>query len=130
MNLRPRGKVNADFSSSSMTDIIFLLLIFFIIISSVVKDPALKVILPKGAPTKVVNEVINVTVDANLQYAVNENIVSYDRLPSALRSALSSKPGATVSIYGDKTVEYDEVMKLVKMADDMDAKVVLALAKD
>jgi len=47
MDLRKNSKINTEFNASSMTDIVFLLLIFFIIISSVVKDPALKVVLPK-----------------------------------------------------------------------------------
>jgi biopolymer transport protein ExbD len=113
-----------------MTDVIFLLLIFFIIISTVVKEPALKVVLPKGVPTLVKDNVVRVVVDENLDYSVDNKIVTYDRLPSALREALNGNPGATVSIYGHKHVQYDDVMKLVKMADEMDAKVVLALAKD
>ena len=73
MNLRPNSKVNTEFNASSMTDIVFLLLIFFIIISSVVKDPALKLVLPKGVnDVSTVSETITVSVDKNLNYAVND----------------------------------------------------------
>ncbi len=112
---------------SSMTDIVFLLLIFFIIISSVVKDPGLRLILPKGVKHRVVNEVIHVSVDANLNYAIDKEIMSVDRLPQALEEVLTAKPNATVSIRGDKSVAYDHVMELVMMADKLNAKVVLAL---
>ena len=73
MNLRKNSKINTEFNASSMTDIVFLLLIFFIIISSVVKDPALKLVLPKGTnDVNVINEVIHVSVDADLNYAVDD----------------------------------------------------------
>lgn len=112
---------------SSMTDIVFLLLIFFIIISSVVKDPGLRLILPKGVKHQVVNEVVHVSVDKDLNYAIGERMISLDRLPSELERELTSKPNATVSIRGDKNVKYDNVMELVMIADKLNAKVVLAL---
>lgn len=127
MNLRPKSKISAEFSMSSMTDIVFLLLIFFIIISSVVKDPGIRLILPKGVTKKVVNEVIHVSVDADLNYAIEKDFMPLERLPIALQAELTKKPDATVSIRGDKSVTYDHVMQLVMMADKMDAKVVLAL---
>lgn len=111
-----------------MTDIVFLLLIFFIIISSVVKDPALKLVLPKGTNNvNVVNEVIIVSVDKNLNYAVDDQKTSYERLPSVLGSVLSKKTNATVSVRGDKNVRYEDVMNIVMTADKLGAKVVLAL---
>ena len=127
MNLRPKNKVSAEFNMSSMTDIVFLLLIFFIIISSIVKDPGLRLILPKGVKHRIVNEVVHVSVDAQLNYAIETDIIPLDRLPQALESVLTAKPNATVSIRGDKNVKYDHVMELVMMADKLDAKVVLAL---
>lgn len=128
MNLRKNSKINTEFNASSMTDIVFLLLIFFIIISSVVKDPALKLVLPKGTnDVNVVNEVIIVSVDKDLNYAVDDKKTSYERLPSVLGSVLSKKTNATVSVRGDKNVRYEDVMNIVMTADKLGAKVVLAL---
>lgn len=127
MNLRPKNKVSAEFNMSSMTDIVFLLLIFFIIISAVVKDPGLRLILPKGVTKKVVTEVVRVAVEADLQYKIDNKIVPFERLQYELESVLRQKPDATVSIYGDKNIPYDKVMQLVMIADQLDAKVVLAL---
>lgn len=112
---------------SSMTDIVFLLLIFFIIISSVVKEPGLRLILPKGVKHSPVNEVVYLSVDKDLNYAIGEKMTSIDRLPSELERELNSKPGATVSIRGDKDVKYDNIMQLVMIADKLNANVVLAL---
>ncbi|MFT6112155.1 MAG: biopolymer transport protein ExbD [Bacteroidia bacterium] len=128
MNLRKNSKVNTEFNASSMTDIVFLLLIFFIIISSVVKDPALKLVLPKGVNNvNPVNQVIVVSVDKNLGYAVDDKKTTYERLPSVLQEVLTTAPDATVSIRGDKDIRYEDVMNVVMLADKLGAKVVLAL---
>jgi biopolymer transport protein ExbD len=128
MNLRKNSKVNTEFNASSMTDIVFLLLIFFIIISSVVKDPALKLVLPKGVNNvNPVNQVIVVSVDKNLDYAVDDKKTTYERLPSVLQEVLTTAPNATVSIRGDKDIRYEDVMNVVMLADKLGAKVVLAL---
>ena len=42
MSLRSKNKVSANFSMSSMTDIVFLLLIFFMLTSTLVSPNALK----------------------------------------------------------------------------------------
>lgn len=128
MNLRQNSKVNTEFNASSMTDIVFLLLIFFIIISSVVKDPALKLVLPKGVnDVSTVSETIVVSVDKNLNYAVNDKKTTFDRLPYDLRQVLKGNSNATVSIRGDKDIRYEDVMNVVMLADKEGAKVVLAL---
>ena len=128
MNLRKNSKINTEFNASSMTDIVFLLLIFFIIISSVVKDPALKLVLPKGVNNvNPVNRVIVVSVDKNLDYAVDDKKTTLERLPSVLQGVLTTAPDATVSIRGDKDIRYEDVMDVVILADKLGAKVVLAL---
>ena len=57
MKLRGRNKVSAEFSMSSMTDIVFLLLIFFMLTSPAITPEALDLILPKakGKTTNVQN---------------------------------------------------------------------------
>jgi len=128
MNLRPKSRINTEFNASSMTDIVFLLLIFFIIISSVVKDPALKLVLPKGVNNvNPVNKVIVISIDEKLNYAIDDTKTTLESLPSNLQSELKKTPEATVSIRGDKNIRYEDVMNIVMMADKLGAKVVLAL---
>ncbi|MFT6176468.1 MAG: biopolymer transport protein ExbD [Bacteroidia bacterium] len=111
-----------------MTDIVFLLLIFFIIISSVVKDPALKLVLPKGVnDVNTVPETIVVSVDKNLNYKIGDQKTTFDRLPFDLKQVLKRKSNSTVSIRGDKDIRYEDVMNVVMIADQAGAKVVLAL---
>ncbi len=52
MGLKKRSKVSAEFSMSSLTDIIFLLLIFFMLTSTLVSPHSLNMKLPgKGNPS-------------------------------------------------------------------------------
>lgn len=112
---------------SSMTDIIFLLLIFFVITSKIVPEPILKVLLPKGAKKEVVQQVVKIYVNSDLQYAIDGVIVPFERLPEEMNKVLTQQPGATVSIYGDKTVAYEKVMDLVYLVNELGGKPVLAL---
>ncbi|MCB0735031.1 MAG: biopolymer transporter ExbD [Flavobacteriales bacterium] len=127
MKLKRRSKIAAEFNMSSMTDIIFLLLIFFVITARITPEPILKVLLPKGAVTEVVNQVIKVYVDENLNYAIDDKKVSFDRLPMEMDAVLIQKPGATVSIYGHKTIPYEKVMDVVYLVNQLGGKPVLAL---
>jgi biopolymer transport protein ExbD len=127
MNLRSKSKVKADFSMASMTDIIFLLLIFFVVTASVVREPVLKILLPKGAKDNVIKQIVKVYVDKDLNYAIDAKPVSFERLPIEMQAVLTQNPGATVSIYGDKTVNYEKVMDLVYMVNTLGGKPVLAL---
>ena len=53
MGLKKKNKVNAEFSMSSLTDIIFLLLIFFMLTSSVVTPNALNLKMPGSSSSSV-----------------------------------------------------------------------------
>lgn len=127
MKLNRRNKISAEFNMSSMTDIIFLLLIFFVITAKFTPEPILKVLLPKGAKSETVREVIKLTVDKNLNYAIDQKIITFERLPEEMHALLTNQPGATVSIWGDKDVTYEKVMDLVYMVNELGGKPVLAL---
>lgn len=53
MGLKKKSKVSAEFSMSSLTDIIFLLLIFFMLTSSVVTPNALNLKMPGSSSSSV-----------------------------------------------------------------------------
>jgi biopolymer transport protein ExbD len=131
MALKKKSKINAEFNMSSMTDLIFLLLIFFVLTSAVTKESVLKVILPKGVvTTKVVDKITHVYITEDLRYAVEKRVVPFDQLADAIAEELAKTAKPTVSVGADKRIEYDKVMEMVKMCDQLGAKVVLALEKD
>jgi biopolymer transport protein ExbD len=132
MSLRKASKIKLEANMSSMTDIIFLLLIFFILTSTVVREPVLKVLLPKGV--KDVNQVtkpVRMYLNAEGVYAIEkQKNIAFEDLPLVLQSELSKNPTAPVSINADKKVLYEKVMEMVSIANKTGAKVVLALDKE
>lgn len=71
MGLRSTHKVDAGFSMSSMTDLVFLLLIFFVIVSTLVSPYALPVDLPKSANKTKEKPKVAVRIDAEQHFSVN-----------------------------------------------------------
>jgi biopolymer transport protein ExbD len=70
MAIQRRNKVSAEFSMSSMTDIVFLLLIFFMITSTLVSPNALKLLLPSSSSKTVAPQTIAVSIDKDIKYYV------------------------------------------------------------
>ena len=132
MAIRKRTRSSGEVGLSAMTDIIFMLLIFFILTSTVSPETILKVVLPKGVEDQHLPvKPIRVFLNAEGQYAVNENKdVTIETLESAIESELSKNLTAPISIHADKTVRYEQVMEMVRIANKKSRKVVLALEKE
>lgn len=132
MAIRKRTRSSGEFGLSAMTDIIFMLLIFFILTSTVSPETILKVVLPKGVEDQhLKSKPIRVYLDEFEQYAVNENKnVTLNTLSDAIEMELSKDLTAPISIHADKSVKYELVMEMVRIANKKSRKVVLALEKE
>lgn len=133
MNLRPQRKISAEFSMSSMTDIIFLLLIFFIVASTFISPNAIDVNLPSNNTPRPNPITIAVTVDGNNQYYVNNKLVGDADLLSSLQEVLNeevakgkAKDEISIAIYGDVKADYEHIFSIVKIGKALELKVLLA----
>ncbi|MEO0471971.1 MAG: biopolymer transporter ExbD [Bacteroidota bacterium] len=72
MGIRSRNQVSAEFSSASISDIVFLLLIYFMLTSSFVKQSSIKIELPAGSSEKSSEGKNYVTVSSDGIYAWNQ----------------------------------------------------------
>jgi len=101
MALKKKSKVSAEFSMSSLTDIIFLLLIFFMLTSSVVVPNALNLKMPgKSSAVTVSSKPDDVTIKRNGSILVNGRTTpkgSLDRKLSDLKRAKRGKIDITIS---------------------------------
>ena len=86
MNLRSKSKVSAEFSMSSMTDIVFLLLIFFIIASTLITPNALNILLPQSSPSRAKKQPATIEVTSDGIYALNGEIVSFSEIEPKLKA--------------------------------------------
>ncbi len=135
MAIKSRSKVSAQFSMSSMTDIVFLLLIFFMVTSTLIAPNALKLLLPQSnSQTQANKPITTVSITADLKYAVETTIVPFDQLESFLVKkvgpAASYKEPPTISLHADKSVAVEHVVKVMNIAKRNRYKLILATAPE
>ncbi len=125
MNLKSKHKVDASFSMSSMTDVIFLLLVFFMLTSSFITPSGLKVNLPASKTSTIVMQKVSVTITDDLRYYVNDRRITKSRLEHELRKELEGKEGVVV-LHIDKSVPTEYLVEVAGIATSLEAKVSIA----
>lgn len=127
MNLRSRNKISADFSMSSMTDIVFLLLIFFMLTSPVITPEALDLILPKAKGKTTTQQNIAVSITKDLQFYVNDERISASALESTLKSKLVGEENPTIILRAEEGVPIEKAVNVMDIANRNRYKIVLAV---
>lgn len=127
MKLRGRNKVSAEFSMSSMTDIVFLLLIFFMLTSPAITPEALDLILPKakGKTSNVQN--ISVSITKDLQIYINDERVSSSSLEQKLKEKLAGVEDPTIILRAEEGVPIEKAVNVMDIANRNKYKIVLAV---
>jgi len=127
MGLNRRNKTSAEFSMSSLTDIIFLLLIFFMLTSTLVRIDPFE--LPKSdsktvAPTSVV---VSITKDGD------HRVAGKDVPPRILTRAISQeilnnedRENYTITIVAEVDTPFDFVVNIMKIASQLKVKAIIA----
>ncbi len=119
MGLKKRSKVSAEFSMSSLTDIIFLLLIFFMLTSSLVIPNALNLKLPgKANPnTPPSNEQPNIIdVSSSGKYKWNGSTVSLRDIEQRVKELKKVKKKPTVVLSPSKEAPNQHVVAIMDVA--------------
>lgn len=80
MAIKPSNKVSAEFSTASMTDVIFLLILFFLLTSTIVNPNALNLVLPSSLSKTTVNQPVSVSISADLKYYIGKEPVQFVNL--------------------------------------------------
>jgi len=127
MGLKKRSKVSAEFSMSSLTDIIFLLLIFFMLTSTLVRIQPFS--LPKSDSKTVASTSIVVTIEKNGRFTVNGNEVSSGQLSRALATQVrttGNRENATITIVAEIGTPFDNVMDVMKIANNLRVNAIIA----
>ena len=128
MAIKSRNKVNAQFSMSSMTDIVFLLLIFFMITSTMVHPNALKLLLPQSNSQVSAKPITTVSINRNLDFYIENTPIDFGRLEAVLKVKFDGVPeeDRTVALHAEKSVPIDEVVKVMNIAKNNRYKLILA----
>lgn len=112
-----------------MTDIIFMLLIFFMLTSTLIKIVPFE--LPKSfsrakAPIKITVEIRA----GDLGYEINDQPATEDELKDKIALAIQEKKAesedVTVTIVAEKGVQFRKVTDIIKIANSLGTKAILA----
>jgi biopolymer transport protein ExbD len=128
MNLRKRQRgVSAEVHTSAMNDIMFFLLLFFLIASTLTNPNVIKLLLPKSASGKPISKkTLNVTINKELQYTVDNKPIALADLPNALNGYKTISPDLTIILHVDKTVAIQEIVEVMDISNKLNIKLVLA----
>jgi biopolymer transport protein ExbD len=128
MAFKRRTKVKPDFNMASMTDLVFLLLIFFMITSTLVSPNAIKVSLPKANSQVTTKKSLNVSITSDLRFYVEGTEAPQPQFEVALTNALKTlnTTDAVVSVNCDKAVPVEHLVNVMRICNNLKAKVVLA----
>lgn len=135
MALKRRNKVNAAFSMASMTDIVFLLLIFFMVSSTLVAPNALKLLLPQSNNQTQAKAITTISISKDLKYYVNDNgavkRVAFQEIEPFLQNRFGTgNDDIYISLHADKSVPWEEVVKVMNIARRNKYKMIAATAPE
>ncbi len=132
MAIKQRNKIDASFSMSSMTDIIFLLLLFFMIASTMSSPNDMKVNLPQSkAKTATKANIIKVGIDRDGAFSIAEGVeapqyIDFERLEPMLKAAQAADSTVYVALHADEEVPYKQVVRVLDIANQNKMKLVIA----
>jgi len=130
MNFGRRKRVHSAVEASSLSDILFFLLLFFLIISTLASPNAIKLLLPKASSGQAIStHVINVSINANLEYYVDKRRVSMAELSNQISDESRKYEKPTVVLRVDKSIQVEELVKVVDLVNKLKIPLVIATDK-
>lgn len=127
MNLRRRNRVVGEVFSASLNDIMFFLLLFFLITSTMATPNVLKLLLPNSTrSSQSVKHPISISVTKDLEYSINNQVVSKDVLEASLKNLIAGTPDPTALLKIDREVQVQNLVDLLDIGNRLKIKMVLA----
>ena len=114
MAIKSRNKRSLEFSTASMSDLVFLLLIFFMITSTLVSPNAVKLLLPQSSSKTMAKQNITVYIQEPIQYYIGETPIEIEDLEPLLAQELSGEmDDATVVLSADQEVSVQYIVNVI-----------------
>lgn len=120
---------------SSMTDIVFLLLIFFMVTSTLVAPNALKLLLPQSNNQTAAKPITTISITKDLKYYINDEgrlrRVEFREIEPFLQNRYGiGNDDIYISLHAEKSVPWDEVVKIMNIARKNKYKMIAATAPE
>ena len=112
MNLRPRRRDDVEVNLTPLIDVVFLLLIFFMVSTTFNRESQLQVDLPEASsePTEVPKEVLEITIDVDGEYFINEQ---QETLRRAIIQAVGDRRDMPVIVRSDARTPFQAVVTVM-----------------
>lgn len=123
MALRRRNRVNPNFSTSSMSDLVFLLLIFFMITSTLVAPNAIKLLLPQSESRTIAKQTVTVYINEQHQYLMEAGssgqtaILDGEQLAQHIATGLNESIDGSVVLRSDHNAPIQLVVNIYDVVD-------------
>ena len=128
MNFKGRNKISPDFNMSSMTDIVFLLLIFFMIASTLSQQlNTIKIELPDAKGKTENRKSVSVSLLSNNLIYVDDELVERKYLELEILKKMEKIQPPSIILRAEKSVQIDNVVYVMNIANQNSIKVVLAV---
>jgi len=122
MAIQSRNKRSVDFSTASMSDLVFLLLIFFMLTSTLVSPNAIKLLLPSSSSKTMAKQTVTIYINDKFNYFVGEERVSKNSLEGKIDRSLAGELNASVVLRSDKTVPLQYVINVIDAVNNINTK--------
>jgi biopolymer transport protein ExbD len=131
MQVRKKNRAEAEVFTDALNDILFILLMFFLIVSTLANPNVIKLSQPKSKSDTKAKQNVVVSIDENLVYYVGTTKVPIDSLYSALLPVIQKEKTEipTVVINAHKNVPIDNVVAVMRVAKQLNARTVLSVDK-
>jgi len=133
MNIRRKLRAHAEVHTGPLNDILFILLLFFLIAATLANPNVIKLSQPKAKSDTKAKQTVVVSIDANEVYYVGTNRITGNDsvLKAALFPFIQKETGEpTIVINADKTVPLEYVVKVMRIARELNARTVLAVDRN
>ena len=135
--IETRNKIDPNFNTSSMSDLVFLLLIFFMLTSTLISPNAIKVLLPKSSSGQTMaKQNVTVAIDNDYNFFVENQPTPETELQAAIANYMFNIQEGTIKLHADKTAPIQYVVRVIDAVNKINAetgnqhKVILATEAD
>lgn len=131
MNFRKtKHRSYATVEAASLSDILFFLLLFFLIVATMASPHAIKVLLPQASSQESIpRSTINLTITQELDYYIEQERIPAESLHAALESISATREAPTIILRVDKTIQVNELIKVVDVINTLKIPMVVATEK-
>lgn len=126
MDLNRRLKSHPELHAVALNDILFILLFFFLIVATLANPNVVKLSTPKAKSDTKAKQTVIVNIKPNSIYIINGKTVALTDIKAFVQPfVIRDSTQATIAINADKTVPLEDVVAIMRIARDLNARTTL-----